>query len=150
MSGGGEVEEAVCRGDQPFAEQRPAHLQHELVVVLKAELDDALEDPHGAFAVTQLEQRLADARETVLVVGIDAEGRLEAPPRPGEFFPGQMGVGLPDVEFDGVGVECDALLQDGQSFIVAAFVVELMGLFVEVVGAEECIRHRRASPGRLS
>ena len=60
-----------------------------------------------------------------------------------------MGVGRADVEFDGVGVEGDALLQDGQGFIVAAFVVELMGLFVEVVGAEKCIRHRQRLPGQV-
>ena len=150
MGGGGQIEEAVRRGDQAFAEQRPAHLQHELVVVLEAELEDPLERLHGPFAVAQLEQGLAEPGEAVLVVGIEAQGLLEAPPRPGEFLPGEMGVGRSDVEFDGVGVEGDALLQDGQGFIVAAFVVELMGLFVEVVGAEKCIRHRRASPGRLS
>jgi hypothetical protein len=102
-----------------------------------------------ALAVAQLEQRLSDAGEAVLVIGIDAERRLEAPPRPGEFLPGQMGISLTDVEFDGVRVERDPFFEDGQSFIVAAFVVELMGMFVEVVGAEKCIRHRRASPGRL-
>jgi hypothetical protein len=54
------------------------------------------------------------------------------------------------VEFDGVGVEGDAFLQDGQRFIVAAFVIELMGLFVEVVGAEECVRHRQDLPRQVT
>jgi hypothetical protein len=51
------------------------------------------------------------------------------------------------MELDGVGIEEDTFVQNSQRFIVSAFVVELMGLFVEVVGAEECIRHRPASLG---
>jgi hypothetical protein len=47
------------------------------------------------------------------------------------------------MEFDGVGIKVDAFLEDCQGFIVAAFIVEVMGLFVEVVGAEECVRHRQ-------
>ena len=77
--------------------------------------------------------------------GIERESLLKAPPRPRVVLAGQVGVGNSDVEFNGVGVKGNAFSQDGQGFIVAAFVVELMGLFVEVVGAEECIRHRRSS-----
>ena len=117
------------------------------MIVLKAELEDPLEGPHRPVAVAQLEQGLADAGEPVLVIRVQAQGILEAPPRPGVFLPGEVGVCLSDMEFDGVRVERDPFLQDGQGFIVAAFVVELMGLFVEVVGAEECIRHRRSSHG---
>jgi len=58
-----------------------------------------------------------------------------------------VGIGLPYMELDSVGIKEDAFVQDAQRFIVTAFVIELMGLFVEVVGAEECIRHRPASPG---
>ena len=100
--------------------------------------------------VAQLEQRLAEAGQAVLVVGVEREGLLEAPPRPGVLLPGQVGIGHPDVQFDGVGVEGDAFLEDSQRFIVAAFVVELMGLFVEVVGAEECIRHRQDLPQQVT
>ena len=81
------------------------------------------------------------------MVGVERERLLEAPPGPGVFLPGQVGICLPYMEFDGVGIEEDTFVQDGQRFIVSAFVVELMGLFVEVVGAEECIRHRPASLG---
>jgi hypothetical protein len=54
------------------------------------------------------------------------------------------------VEFDGVGIEGDAFLEDAQGFIVATFIVEVMGLFVEVVGAEECVRHRLSSGGQVN
>ena len=147
MGRGGEVEEPVRRGDVPLAEQRAAHLQHQLVIVLEAELEDALEGPHGAGAVAQLEQGFAQAGEPVLVIGIERQGVLEAAPRPGVLLPREVRVGHSDMEFDGVGVEGDAFLQDQQCFIVPAFVIELMGLFVEVVGAEKCFRHRRSSGG---
>jgi hypothetical protein len=54
-----------------------------------------------------------------------------------------MGVGSSDVQFDGVGVQRYAFIENSQGFIVAAFVIEMMGLFVEIVGAEECVRHRQ-------
>jgi hypothetical protein len=53
--------------------------------------------------------------------------------------------GFDDVQLDGMWIEGDAFLEDQQRFIVPAFVIELMGLFVEVVGAEKGIRHRRSS-----
>jgi aspartate/tyrosine/aromatic aminotransferase len=60
-----------------------------------------------------------------------------------------MGVRPPDVQFDGVRIQRYAFIEDGQSFIVAAFVVEVMGLFVEIVGAEECVRHRQDLPRQV-
>ena len=145
MGGGRQIEEPVGGRDVPLAEQRATDLQHELVIVLEAELQNPLERPHGPRAVAQLQQRLAQAGQAVLVVGVEREGVLEAPPRPGVLLPGQMGVGHPDVELDGMWVEGDAFLEDQQRFIVPAFVIELMGLFVEVVGAEKGVRHRRSS-----
>ena len=43
MGAGGEIEEAMRRRDQALAEQRAADLKHQLVIVLKAELEDPLE-----------------------------------------------------------------------------------------------------------
>jgi hypothetical protein len=42
-----------------------------------------------------------------------------------------------------MGVEGDAVPQNGERVVVPTFVIELMGLFVEVVGAEKCFRHRQ-------
>ena len=81
------------------------------------------------------------------MVGVQRQGELEAPPGPGVLLPGQVRIGLSDMQFDGVWVEGDAFLEDQQRFIVPAFVIELMGLFVEVVGAEKGIRHRPSSGG---
>ena len=117
------------------------------MVVLVAELEDALEGPHGPRPVAHLEEGFPQPGQAVLVVGIQGQGKLEAAPGPGELLPGQVGVGHSNVQFDGVRVEGNAFLEDQQRFIVPAFVVELMGLFVEVVGAEKCIRHRPSSNG---
>jgi hypothetical protein len=117
------------------------------VIVLEAQLENALERPHGAGAVAQLEQGLAQAGQAVFVVGIQPEGLLEAPPGPGVLLPGEVGIRFSDMEFDRVGVADYPLVEDQQRFIVAAFIVELMGLFVEVVGAKECVRHQRSSGG---
>ena len=49
-----QVEEPVRRRDVPFPEQRPANLEHQLVIVLEAELEDPLEGPHRARPVAEL------------------------------------------------------------------------------------------------
>src|SRR5207245_800422 len=45
-----------------------------------------------------------------------------------------------------VGVERKSLPEESNRVVVASFVVELMGLFVEIVGAAECVRHRPGLP----
>ena len=81
------------------------------------------------------------------MVGVQGQGLLEAPPGPGVLLPGEVGIGPSDMELDCMGVQRDAFLEDRQGFIVAAFIIEVMCLFVEVVGAEECVRHRPSSGG---
>jgi hypothetical protein len=141
MRGRGQIEEPVGRSDVTLAEQGASHLQHQLVIVLEPELQNALERPHRAGAVAHLEQGLADARQAVFVIGIEAQRVLEASAGPGVLLPGEMGIGSSDMEFDRMWVEGNAFVEDQQRFIVPAFVIELMGLFVEVVGAEEGVRH---------
>src|SRR5215212_3441378 len=102
-----QIEEPVCRTDQPFPEERAANLEHQLVVVLKAELKDALDRAHRSRPVSQLEQGLPQPGESVLMVGIKSESLLEAPPGPGEFLTCQVGVCSTDVELDCVGVKRD-------------------------------------------
>ena len=139
----GQIEEPVRGGHQSLAKQCPADLKHQLVIVLEAQLENSLHRPHGAGPVAQLEQGLSQAGEPVLVIRIERQRLIEAAARPGVLLPREVGVSGSDVEFDGVGVKENAFLENGQSFIVAAFIVEVMGLFVEVVGAEECVRHRQ-------
>ena len=106
-----EIEESVRWSHQPFAEERPADLEHQLVIVLKSELQDPLDGSHGPRTVSQLEQRLAQSGQSVLVIGIERERLLEAAPRPGVFLPSELGVGPADMQFNGVGVERDPSLR---------------------------------------
>ena len=131
------------RRDQPLAEERAADLEHQLVIVAEAELEDPLEGADRPLAVAQLEAGLSDAGEAVLVVGVERQRVVEAAPGPRVVLAREVRVRHADVQFDRVGVEGDAVLQNGQSIVIPAFVVELMGLFVEVVGAEKCFRHRQ-------
>jgi hypothetical protein len=84
------------------------------------------------------------------MIGVQRQGLLETAPGPGELLPGKVGIGCPDVQFNGVRVQRYAFLEDGQGFIVAAFVVEVMGLFIEIVGAEECVRHQQDLPRQVT
>jgi hypothetical protein len=38
-----EIEETMCRRDQALAEERSADLEHQLMIVLKAQLEDPLD-----------------------------------------------------------------------------------------------------------
>jgi hypothetical protein len=60
-----------------------------------------------------------------------------------------LGVTEADEEFYRIGVEGKSLAEESDRLVIAAFVVELMGLFVEIVGAAECIRHLLGLPGSL-
>jgi len=70
MSCGGKVEESVGRSNQSLPEQRPADLQHQLVIVLKAELEDPLHGAHCPGPIPQLQESFSQAGETILVIGI--------------------------------------------------------------------------------
>jgi hypothetical protein len=48
-----------------------------------------------------------------------------------------MRIGKPDVELDGMGIEGETFAKQGQCFVVSGFVVELVGLLIIVVGAQE-------------
>jgi hypothetical protein len=113
------------------------------MVILKTELKYPLHRSHGTVPISQLEQSLTQAGESILVVGIEGKCLLEAPARPSELLAGEVGVSGSDMEFDCVWVKGDTLFENGQGFIVEAFVIEVMGSFIEVVGAEECVRHRQ-------
>ena len=144
MRGDRQLEVAVGVRDHPLPEEGAPDLEHQLVIVLQPELEDPLERGQGAFALAQLEQRLAEPGQGVLVVGLQREGRLERAARPGEFLARQLRVRGADVQLDGVGVERETFGQEGEGFVVATFVVELMGMIVELVGATEAFRHAGA------
>src|SRR5687767_10342530 len=138
----GQIEEPLRWRDEALAEERAAHLEHQVVVVLKPELQDALECPEGSGALAQLEERLPHAREAVFMIGIERERRLEPAPRPGVILAREVRIRGADVELDRIGVEGETFLQNAESVVVLPFVIELVGLFVEFFGASERIRHQ--------
>src|SRR6266566_3136763 len=135
--------------EEAFPEQRAPHLEHQVVVVSKAEGHDAVEAPYRARAVAELEEHLAQAREGVLVVRVETDRLLERATRPQVLLAGEARVPHAHVQLHRVGVETEAFTQDLDRFVVVSFVVELMRAFVVVVGAEERFRHRTGLPGRL-
>ena len=59
--------------DQPLAEQRAADLEHQVDVVLVAQLEDAAEAAERGVLLAELEQRLAEPGQRVLMIGIQDE-----------------------------------------------------------------------------
>jgi hypothetical protein len=116
------------------------------VIFLESEGEDAIERRQRRRPLAELEKHLTIAGKRVLVIGIEGAGALEAPPGPCHIFPGEIGIGHPDVEFHGVGIELDAVLEKVERFVEATFVVQLVGVFVVVVGAEKPFRHRERPP----
>src|SRR5688572_29008097 len=108
MGSGGQIEEPVSRRYQPLTEQRSADLEHQLMVVLEAELQDPLDGSHGAVTISQFVQGLAQAGQAILVIRVQGQGLLEAAPGPRELFPSEVRVGGADVELDCMGIKGDA------------------------------------------
>ena len=141
------IEEPLRRAYQALAEERAPDLQHQFVVFLEPEQHDPLEGAQRPAPLPQFEQHFAQSRQPVLVIGIERQRPFEAPAGPGVFLPREVGVCRPDVELDGEGIKGDALLQKGQGIVVSTFIVQLVGLFVEIVRAAERIRHQARPPG---
>jgi hypothetical protein len=70
----GHLEELARLLDQPLAEEGAADLEHELDVVLVAQLEGAAEGGERLVAATELEQHLAEPGQRVLVLVVHGEG----------------------------------------------------------------------------
>ena len=100
----GDVEEIARLLDHPFAKQRAADLHHEIEIVRVAELQRAAEAGHRGVALTELEQRLADSGERVLVIGVEDQRLLEGAASPREILAGMVRVADADVQLDGARI----------------------------------------------
>ncbi len=103
-------------------------------------------DRQCGLPLAQLEQDFAVTGEGVLVIGVQGEALLETAAGPGILLPGEVGIRHPHVEFHGVGVELETFLQEGEGLVEAAFVVELVCVFIVVVGAQEPFWHQGGPP----
>jgi hypothetical protein len=133
----GDVEEALGLLDQPLAEEGAADLQHEIDVVLVAELEHPAKAAQRGLLLPELQERLAESRERVLVLPIQDERLLEGAPRPRELVARQARVSDPDVQLHRVRVERESLTKYGQRLVVQPLVVELVRAFVVLFGTHE-------------
>src|SRR4029453_18947909 len=99
-----------------------------------------------SVTVPQLEQHFSVSRQRVLMVRIERQSGLKNAPRPRDLFTGEKRVRHPDVEFHGVGIKSGAFSEKLDGVVVVAVVVQLVGVFVVVVGAEKPIVHRGVPP----
>ena len=149
MGGEGDLEETARLIEHAFPEQRPPDLEHQVVVAFETEGEDMLEACDGGAALAELEQHFAEAGERVLVIGVETARFFERAPRPRELFPREPRIAHPHVQFDGMGIQPQALAQGVYGVVVLSFVVELMCTFVVFVGTEERIRHRTGPSGKV-
>src|SRR6266508_5073349 len=112
--------------EHAFAEQRAPDLQHEVVIVLEAEGQHALEARQRGGTLTELEQDLAQPGECILVIGIETARLFKRAPRPRELLARELRIAQTDMQLDGVGIQPQTLAQRVYGFVVLTCVVELM------------------------
>src|SRR6476469_3607794 len=139
-----DLEELLRHGEQlaplaerRFTEQRAADLEHQVEVVRVAKLQGATEAAQRRLLEPELEQRLPQSRQRVLVLRLEDQRLLEAAARPGELLAGESRVTYPDVQLYRCRIERDPFPQNGQRLVVLAFVVELGGALVVLFRAQE-------------
>ena len=139
-----DLEELLRRGEQlaavaerRFAEERAADLEHQVEIVRVAQLERAAKAAQRRVLQPELEQRLAEPGEGVLVLRLEDERLLEAAPRPRELLAGEAGVPHADVQLHRVRIEREPFPKHVERFVVLAFVVQLVGALVVLFGAQE-------------
>ena len=94
-------EESARFGEEAFAKEGAADLQHEFVIVVEAEFDELLEGAERALDLAEDEECFADAGEGVFMFGVEDEGGVECATGPRVFLAGKkLCVADADMEFD--------------------------------------------------
>src|SRR5882762_9843698 len=117
MPGDRYFEEAPGLVQHALAEQGASDLEHEVVIVAKSEPENAVETRDATRAIAELEQHLTEPRERVFMLGVEAHRFLEPAARPQIFLPRKPGVSHAHMQFDGVGVERQAISQGLDRFV---------------------------------
>jgi len=118
-----QLEESVGMGEEPLAEQRPTDLEHQVVVLLKSELEGPVESFDRPLLVADSRQRLTEPGESVLMVWLQHQGPGEGRPSPEEILPGQVGAPHPDVQLDRGRISGQPLSQRLERLVVTTLVV---------------------------
>jgi hypothetical protein len=91
----GDLEVALGLLDQPLAEEGAADLEHELDVVLVAQLEVRGRCAQRRVVLAELQQHLAEPGERVLVLGVEHERLVEAAAGPGVLLAREARVAHP-------------------------------------------------------
>jgi hypothetical protein len=137
------LEEQSCLDEESLAEQRATDLEHQLVVVIEAKCDDAVEPLQRTFDLPQRELRLAEAGQGILVFRIHHQRDIKRLTRPRVFLARELGVPDANMEIDRLGVPEEPFAEERERLVVTCFVVQLVGLLIILVGAEIGLRHVR-------
>ena len=134
---GRDVEELARRFDQRLAEECASRLQHQLDVVPVPEFENPAEVLDGGLMLAELQERLAEPRERILVLGIEHQRFLEALPRPRVFLASEARVTDPHVQLHRVRVERESLTEHIERLIILAIVVQLMRALIVLFGTQK-------------
>jgi hypothetical protein len=104
-----------------------------------------LEGAECAFELPEHQERFAQAGEGVFMLGVEGQRGIECRTRPGVLFARKLRVADADVELDRLRIAGEALPKVGECGIVSCFVVQLVGLLIEIIGAEKGLRHGRVA-----
>ena len=116
------------------------------MVVGEVEVDQSLEGAQRAFELAEHEQRLAQPGERIFVLVVEGDGGVERGTGPRILLARELGITDADMEFDSLGIAEQPVPEEGESGIVASFVVELVGLFVVLIRATKRLRHGEPLP----
>ncbi len=105
------------------------------MVVGELEIDQPLKGAERSLQLAEHQQRLAEAGERVLVSGIEIQGGVEGGTRPRVLLARKLGLADANVEIDCMGIASEPFAEQGERGVVTRFVVQLMGLFIVLIGA---------------
>src|ERR1043166_9044947 len=96
-----------------------------------------MEAAQRGFLETELEQRLAEPGEPVLVLGLQHQRFLERATRPRVLFTREPRVPHPNVELYRTRVERESFAKYRERFVVLTFIVQLVGALVVLLRTQE-------------
>ncbi len=107
----GDLEEPPGVPQHALPKERAPDLQHEIVILTKAEGQHPVETLQRLAALAELEERFPQPRESFLVIRVECECPLESLPGPGVLLYGELRIREPNVQLWSVGIRRDACSQ---------------------------------------
>ena len=137
-----DVEEFTRVVHHPVAKERPPALQHQLDVVVVPQLEDATKALERGGLLAEPQQRLAEAGQRVLVIGVEHQRLLEAAARPGVLLAREPCISHSHVQLHRIRIQREPFAQHVQRLVVLPLVVQLMRALVVLFRTQERAGHR--------